>query len=281
MPETVQLETLVGRREELLSLRVAIQKRESRLVWGPMDSGKTALIKLALSELPAAERRKCIYWTGAASGRQLLSYLVGELYKKGDPYVRRKVHADGASETSLHRWLNKQSSLRLRGILFTASTAGDYRFFVDHFPPPTHNMARLMKEIMIRCETPVYLIARGISQKEIGYAWSLYWNESLRLQLGPLNERHARELLEFCIRDFGLISLHLEDFREDVLHLSGMLPGSIVKMSRLAADSRYHYGDRIKTKLVHVDYLLQSNQSAIHGAPPFSNNSSHESSERI
>jgi hypothetical protein len=267
MTQTVQPETLVGRREELRALRIAIQKRASRLVWGPMDAGKTSLVKTAISELPDAERRKCVYWAGVASARQLLSYFVGQLYEKGDSYVREKVHADGGNDASLHQWLNKQSSLRLRGILFTASTAGDYRFFVDHFPPPTHNMARLMKEIIYRCGTPVYLIARGMSQQEIGYAWSLYWNDSLRLHLGALHERHARQLLELCIHDFGLNSLDLENFREEVLHLSGLLPGSILKMSRLAADSRYHYGYRIKIKLVHVDYLMQSNQSARNGKP--------------
>jgi hypothetical protein len=269
MSGTVQPGTLVGRKQELRALRTAIQERAGLLVWGPMDAGKTALINTAISELPDAERRNCVYWTGAASGRQLLSYFVGQLYEKGDSYVRRKVHADGATEVSVHRWLSKQSSLRLRGILFTASTAGEYRFFVDHFPPSTHNLARLMKEIMYRCATAVYLIARGMSQQEIGYLWSLYWNDSLRLHLGPLHERQARELLELCIRDFGLNSLDLEDFREKVLRLSGFLPGSIVKMSRLAADSRYHYGDRIKIKLVHVDYLMQSTPSAMAHSPSF------------
>lgn len=269
MTESSQLEALVGRKEELRELRAAIQKRESRLVWGPMDAGKTALIRTAISQLPDQERWKCVHWTGAASGKQLLSHFVGRLYELGDHFVRKKVHADGATQSSLNRWLHKQTSLRLRGILFTASTQGDYRFFVDHFPPPTHNVARLMKEIMYRCETPVYLIARGMSQQEIGYAGSLYWNDSLRLHLGPLHERQGRELLELCIRAFGLNSLDLEDFREEVLRLSGLLPGSIVKMSRLAADSRYHYGDRIKIKLVHVDYLMQSTPSAMAHHPSF------------
>lgn len=232
-------------------------------MWGPMDSGKTSLVKRVISNLPEAEQRNCVCWAGAASGRQLLSYFVSQLYEKGDSYVRRKVHADGASDASLYRWLNKQSSLRLRGILFTASAGGEYRFFLDHFPAATHNMTRLMKEIMYQCATPVYLIARGMSRQEIGYAWSLYWNDSLRLHLGPLGEKQARELLELCIRDFGLNSLDLEDFRREVLRLSGLLPGSIVKMSRLATDSRYHYGDRIKIKLVHVDYLIQSTPSTM------------------
>jgi len=169
----------------------------------------------------------------------------------------------------LSRWLHKQTSLRLRGILFTASAQGDYRFFVDHFPPPTHHMAHMMKEIMYRCKTPVYLAARDYSQREVGYAWSLYWHDGLRVHLGPLNQRAARELLEICIQGLGLDTLDLEDFREDILRLSGHLPGSIVRMCELAADSRYHYRDRIKTKLVHVDYLLRANPSAINRAPAF------------
>ena len=124
-----------------------------------------------------------------------------------------------------------------------------------------HNMARLMKEIMYRCKTPVYLAARGYSQKEIGYAWSLFWNDGLRIHLGPLTERTARDLLEICIRNFGLDSLDLEGFRESILRVSGHLPGSIAKMCELASHARYHYGDQIKVKLVHVDYLMQANQA--------------------
>jgi len=43
--------------------------------------------------------------------------------------------------------------------------------------------------------------------------------------------------------------------------LSGCLPGCIVKMCELAADPRYRYGDQIKVKLVHVDYLMQGNRA--------------------
>jgi hypothetical protein len=269
MAERAQFDCLVGRKNELQELRAAIQKGESRLVWGPMDAGKTALIKKVISELPDADGRKCVYWEGAASGRQLVAHFIDRLYQLGDPFVQQKVRADGATETSSNRWIQKQTSLRLRGILFTALTQGNYRFFVDHLPPPTHNMARLMKEIMYRCGTPVYLAARGYSQNEIGYSWSLYWHDGLRVHLGPLKERDARELLESCIRALGLGVLDLEDFREDMLRLSGHLPGSIVKMCDLAANSRYHYGDRIKIKLVHVDYLMQSTASAKEHSPSF------------
>jgi hypothetical protein len=262
-------DALIGRERELHRLRTAIQKRESQLIWGLSDAGKTFLIRQAIAGLPEADRRKCIYWTGAATGRQLVSHFLRELYVTGDPVVRRKVHADRAGEFTLDRWLNKQSLLRLRGILFAAAEHGDYRFFVDHLPSPTHKMARLLKEIMYRCKTPVYLTGHGYSQREIGYAWSLYWADEYRIQLEPLAETAARELLEMCISNFGLASLDLAGFREQILQISERLPGSIVKMCELAADSRYHYGHRVKLKLVHVDYLMQANRLAMNQAPTF------------
>ena len=262
-------DVMVGRERELHRLRTAIQKRESKLIWGLSDAGKTFLIRQAIAGLPEAARRNCIYGTGTATGRQLVSHFLRGLYVTGDPVVRRKVHADRAGEFTLDRWLNKQSLLRLRGILFSAAEHGDYRFFVDHVPSPTHKMAHLLKEFMHRCRTPVYLAGHGYSQQEIGSAWSLYWADEYRIQLEPLAETAARELLEMCINNFGLASLDLAGFREEILHFSERLPGSIVKMCEMAADSRYHYGHRVKLRLVHVDYVMKSNRLAMNQTPAF------------
>jgi hypothetical protein len=253
-------ERLIGRETEMRRLQTALRERQSQLIWGAMDAGKTLMIRKALVELPEIERRKCICWTGVASRRQLVEHLIQGLYLAGDPLVRKKVHADRATEATMARWISEQSALRLRGILVTAAEQGEYRFFLDHLTPVSHALVQLMKEIMYRSKTPVYLTGHGYSQAEIGYAWSLYWTDEYRIRLGPLSEAPARELLEICIQRFGLNSLDLEGFREDVLHLSGYLPGSIVKMCELAADPRYHYGDQVKLKLVHMDYLLQGHR---------------------
>lgn len=262
MNHSAQLAALFGRKAELRRIHTAIHHRESRLLHGPADSGKTSLLQAAIAGLNEPERRTCISWTGPATRRELASGLLRGLYSAGDPFVRGKILADGRVFDSVDRWLTRQSALRLRGILFSACERGAYRFFLDDFPPATHNMARLLKEIMYRCRTPIYLAARGYTQSDIGYAWSLYWNDGLRIHLGPLPERVARELLENCIHQFGLASLDLADFRVEILRLSGHWPGSIVKMCELAAGARYHYGNHIKTKLLHVDYLLRCASSA-------------------
>jgi hypothetical protein len=263
------LEQLIGRETEMRRLQIALHKRQSQLIWGASDAGKTLLIKKALLELPEVERRKCICWTGAASRRQLVEHFIRGLYLAGDALVRKKVHADRFGEGTLTRWISEQSVLRLRGILFTAAEKGEYRFFLDQLPPASHTLAQLMKDIMYRCNTPVYLTGNGYSQGEIGYAWSLYWTDEYRIHLAPLSEGPARELLEISIQRFGLSSLDLEGFRQDILHLSGHLPGSIVKMCELAADPRYHCGHQVKVKLVHVDYLLQGHRFFLPSVPSY------------
>jgi hypothetical protein len=262
MSRIAEDEKLIGRRDELRRLRVAIQKRESRLLWGAADSGKTALLETVIAELTEEERGTCILWTGAMSIRQLLSHSVGRLYKVGNSFVQKKVREDRDKEPSVNGWLSKQSSLRLRGILLAALAQAECRIFVDHVPPATRNLAGLMKQIMYRSRTPIYLAARSCSPDEVGEAWSLYWHDGLRLFVGPLAERDASVLLEACVRKFSLVSLDLEQFRQDVLNLSGHLPGSIVKMCQLAADSRYRQGDQFKINLVYLDYLIRSNPLA-------------------
>jgi hypothetical protein len=254
---------LVGRRAECRQLNKAISNRESLLIWGPQDAGKTALVKAVIDGLPQKQSKDCIYWTGAASVRDLLGELLRLLYSAGDLIVRKKIRDDGAGETSLNHWLREQTSGRLKLLLYSAAQKGRYWFFLDHLPPATHAMARLMKELIWRCKTPVYLLARGCTRAEIGYAWSIYFTPQYHLRLGPLPESTSHELLEQCIWRYGLASLALEGFRADVLRLSGHIPGSIVKMCELAADPRYRCGDQVKIKLVHVDYLMQTGPAYI------------------
>jgi hypothetical protein len=73
----------------------------------------------------------------------------------------------------------------------------------------------------------------------------------------PLSKKAARELLELCIRYYGLLNMDLDDFRVEILRLSEKIPGAIVKMCEFSSEPRYQCGRKIKTSLVHIDYLMR------------------------
>jgi len=259
-----------GRREELHRLRTAMKNRESLLIWGPADSGKTALAMKAIEQFPEAYRSKCIYCSAPGSIRDLLSQIVLRLSRERDPCVREKLFQEGEREEMPENWLRKQTSLRLRGIAFRAMERERYWIFLDHVPAASRAMARLMKEFVWRCKTPVYLLARGKTEHVIGRAWSLYWTDEFRIGLPPLNEFEAGRLFEKCVLHFGLADFYLDEFRQEVLRRSSRQPGSIVKMCELAANPRYQHGEQIKIKLVHVDYLMRTNPGNLRISPDLS-----------
>jgi hypothetical protein len=247
---------LVGRESESRMLRKAIDDRRSLLVWGPAGVGKTALVLSVLEELPLAAGRSVIYLSGVGALRPLLRALLRRLYELEDPTLRRQLHSEGIRAGTFEAWLRSLGTSRLKGALYRSAENGQYWIFLDHMPPLTHAVAKVVKELVRMRDTPVYLLARGQGEAVVGHVADLYWSDPQRLRLGPLPEKAARELLECCIRRFGLGRFNLEGVREELLRLSGHVAGALVKMCALATERRYHYGTQIKTKLVHIDSLV-------------------------
>ena len=247
----------LGREAELTRLRAAIKSRVGVAIWGPADAGKTTLVREALAHVPGAISRNAIHLRVAGPPHPALSALAGEMYARGDGLLAGKYRGESRRGEEFSRWAGRQTSLRLRGLLYRAAEAGRYWVFLDDVEGLTDAFARIVKELTTMRGTPVYLIATGYSERELGRAARLYWNDELRIGLGPLSLACARELLERCIRRFGLTRLDLEGFREAILRTSERLPGAIVKMCARAADPQYHYGNRIESRLLHVDYMMR------------------------
>jgi hypothetical protein len=245
----------LGRQSDLSRLQEAMRKRQSLLIWGLPDSGKSTLVTRAISQMPEKIVRRCICATGKGSPQEILRSIAEGFAE--DPLFKAKFRADTGYGASFSHWVRQQSSLRLRGLLYRAAGAGEYWVFLEDLAPMTHMLVRIVKELMINQETPIYAIAPGWTYEELGLGAQLYWNDRLRLHVGPLPASLARELVEWSIRRFGLLQLDLDGFREDILEFSGMLPGAILRMCAAAADSRYQFAGRIKTKLLHVDYLMK------------------------
>jgi len=258
LPISKEGEIFLGRQHELARLQDAIRKRESLLIWGASNSGKSALVARALSNLPEKIRRRCVCVRGNGTPQEILREIAQGFVE--DPLFRSKFRAETGFEASFSHWVKAQTSLRLRGLLYHAAGAGEYWIFLDDLAPMTHILTRIIKQLMLNQETPIYAIAKGWTYNELGHGAQLYWNNRQWLHVGELTLPAAKELLEVCIRRFGLGRFDLEGFREDILEFSGLLPGVILKMCAAAAGGHYHYEGRIKTKLLHVDYLMNHSE---------------------
>jgi hypothetical protein len=250
----------VDREDEAFRLRDAILKRESLLINGPAGIGKSALILRVLSELPLAMAHHCFYLSGVDGVRPLLRWLIQRLYESDDATLRRQLHAEGIRESTFKSWLKRQPTSRLKGAVYRSMEMGSYWLFLDHLPPLTRTEGKIVRELVWMRKAPVFLLARGPTERDVGHAGNVYWGSRQQLSLGPLPAQAGRELLERCIQKSGLEKLDLERFREEVLRLSGLVPGTIIRMCRLAQTPKYQFGSRLKTKLIYVDCLMSGAQ---------------------
>jgi hypothetical protein len=251
------LPLFVDRESESRRLDEAIRKRTSLMICGPAGIGKTALVSTVIRRLPPDLAARCLHLRGVKDFQDLLRQMVQALYDLKDPNLRQQLHAEGISVLTFDAWLKALSSSRLRGTLYHTVERGDYRVFLDHLPPLTRAVAKVIKELFWMRKTPVYLLIRDELQQHLYRFYNFfYWGDRERLALQPLPAQAAAELLESCIERFGLSRLDLTDFREEALELSKRVPGAIVKMCTLAADPRYQYESRVKIKSVYIDYLL-------------------------
>jgi len=137
----------LGRQSELARLQEAIRKRESLLIWGASNSGKSALVARALSNLPERITRRCVCARGNGAPQEILREIAQEFVE--DPLFHSKFRADTGFGASYSHWVKAQTSLRLRGLLYRAAGAGKYWIFLEDLVPMTHMLARIIKELML------------------------------------------------------------------------------------------------------------------------------------
>ncbi|HWQ03612.1 MAG TPA: ATP-binding protein [Candidatus Nitrosotenuis sp.] len=273
MSDDAETALWVNRKAELQALCAAIRRRESRLVCGPSDSGKTALLRRALQEIPGSIRGRCCFVQAPKSPHDFLVQFLAQLATAGNRVCRERLEREGVSPGRAAHWFAAQTSVRLRGMMYRCLRAGEFWLAVDDAEKWSPAAGRLLYDVAYRGETPVILLARGFRPDEIGKATRLFWHDGQRIRLSALPYEDANALLDRCISFHALSGEGLSEFRNEVLHASDLLPGGIVKLCRMARLPKYRFGEQIKSVLVRVDYLMEKQGEqfpAVSGPPGFS-----------
>lgn len=257
MTGSARADMFVGRRREMARLAAAICDRRSLLIYGLPDSGKTALVEHVLPKLPRGIADHCLRVSVEGTFQRLLQRQAMSLWTMGDPVIRDAYRNQATGSRSVETWVRKQTSRRLHGLLFRAFDQKRYWVFWDDACRLGLSHFHFLREAVWMRKTPAYLLARGLSNEYLGQAGRLFWSEESRLELGPLASKDAHTLIDAAVRKERLDRFDLSGFHEQILEASRGLPGAILKMAAMAGQSQYRCANRVKTKLIQTDYLVQ------------------------
>jgi hypothetical protein len=233
---------LIGMHRELSRVTAAVQKRRPLLLLGAPGSGKTKVLKEATRgdvRIP--------YIPYAPVLHDLLTTFAEALLE-----VRHRAFSSmlkGARDP--HRWLTAQTSVHLKGLLWTAVEREPLIIVIDGVQGASARTYRFLQRIY---HTPgVALIVAARDLRSLDVLGKLFWDPGLLVQVEPLQHGDAVYLFNLLVERLGLDHLDLQDFRPRALDAAGGNPGQIIEMCKLAADPRYWSGRHIKFAPLRID----------------------------
>lgn len=235
---------LLGQDRAIEFLRGALEERRSSLVLGPTGSGKTTLVRKVVDH-------DAVLLDYSAPLHHLLVDLSRALIRSRH---RSFLKLAGISDDP-HCWLSRQTSVHLKGLLWTSLEAEGRTIVVDGIDRASFPMYRFLQRLYFAKGT--VLIATARDPVSLGALGRLFWDPRATLYLEPLHIADAIELFEMAVREFGLLNLEIEDFREKVLESAKGNPGQIIEMCRMASNPMYVSGTHIKFAPLRIDALMK------------------------
>jgi hypothetical protein len=238
---------LVGMTREVQRLSAVLhRKNESLLIVGPMGCGKTRLISEALR---IHGNSLYIAWQPTLHG--LLVAIARVLIAAGNRSFLDRAMPGPDKEA----WLSKQSSIHLKGLLWSALEHAPVVLILDGVAGAGFPTYRFLQRIY---HTPgMTVIAAARDAVAMGALSRLFWDPRHVLNVPALNDRDAAQLFNVAADHFRLRDLDLEEFREKVLENAGGNPGLIIEMCRLATQPQYLAGRYVKFGPLCIDSLIR------------------------
>ncbi|MFY9728470.1 MAG: AAA family ATPase [Bryobacteraceae bacterium] len=240
----------VGMASEIERLNVAFGAGHPLLLLGPQGSGKTRLIEEALRS-----HQKVLYIAWQPTLHALLAAMARTLIAAHHPEFLRRAGVPGRSDANPEAWLAVQTSIHLKGLLWTAVEGSPVTMMLDGIARAGFPTYRFLQRIS---QTPgVALFAASRDAFSLGALARLFWNPAQAMNIPPLPERDSGRLFEAAADHFRLRHLDLDEFREKVLESARGNPGQIVEMCRLATQPQYQVGRYIKFSPLRIDTVMK------------------------
>ncbi|HTX37914.1 MAG TPA: ATP-binding protein [Bryobacteraceae bacterium] len=251
MPQPIPF---LGRAHESERLNRAFRSGEPLLLLGPRGCGKTRLIQEALAVNP-----RVLYVAWAPTLHALLTAMArGLLGARHAEFARRAAaSADGFSPPPAdpEAWLSAQTSLHLKGLLWTAMEKSPVPMVLDGIAGAGFPTYRFLQRIYHTRGMALFAAARDVPS--LGALARLFWNPAQALSIPPLSAHDAGQLFEAAATHFGLRSLDLATFRDKTLESAHGNPGQIIEMCRLATEPQYRAGRQIKFSPLRIDTVMK------------------------
>lgn len=236
----------VGMTEEIERLSLAFGTGDPLLLLGAPGSGKTRLIRESLSK-----SGHVLYIAWEPTLRALLTAMARALIAARHPgFIGR-----AKPGTDPEAWLAVQTSMHLKGLLWTAMESSPAPMMLDGVTGAGFPTYRFLQRIYHTPGMALFAASRDVFS--LGALARLFWNPAKALNIPPLHERDAEQLFEAAADHFQLRNLDLDEFREKVLESARGNPGQIIEMCRLAAQPQYHAGRYIKFSPLRIDTVMK------------------------